>query len=181
MKNNRMKDALENIALRGVPENTNLWPRIAASIHDRKSFMKTLRTRPLMIVVIAVLALLLLTGVVYAIGKVTGYFPSVGFIDLSVPVRVLAEPVSVEREGTKITVKQAVLSADSTFISYKVNNIKDGAEHCWETPRMQLSDGTMLDGGQRSYGSSNIRFDGDIKFAPIPQDISNVTLLFDCR
>ena len=52
MKDNRMKDALENIARRGVPENTNLWLRIVAGIDERKSFMKTLRTRPLMVVVI---------------------------------------------------------------------------------------------------------------------------------
>ena len=30
MNDNRMKDALENIARRGVPENINLWPNISA-------------------------------------------------------------------------------------------------------------------------------------------------------
>jgi len=46
MKNGHLKYALESIARRDVPENINLWPRIAVRL-EMKSFMTTLRTRPL--------------------------------------------------------------------------------------------------------------------------------------
>ena len=123
MKNKRMKDTLESIACRDIPENINLWPRIAARLDERKSLMQTIRTRPLLIMVVVVLALLMLSGVVYAIGKSLGYIPGVGIVEQGAPLRVLAEPVSVTRTGITITVKDAVISSDKTIIVYTVENI----------------------------------------------------------
>ena len=76
MKNDRMKNALENIARRGIPENTNLMPRIAAQL-ERKSPMTTLRSRPFVAILIAIFILLTLSGVAYAIGRSLGYIPGV--------------------------------------------------------------------------------------------------------
>lgn len=177
MKNNRMKVALENIAHRGVPENTNLWLRIESRLNTRSSFMQTLRARPGMLIAIVVLALLLLTGVVYAVGSLMGYIPGVGFVDLSVPLRVLAEPVTVERGGIQVTVKQVVLSADATFISYQMA-IEGDAEDCWASPRLQLGDGRVLD--EFLGGIAGYPYEGDITFAPLPQDVNDAILLFDC-
>ena len=134
MKNNRMKDALENIAHRGVPENINFWPGIELQLNTRSSFMQTLRTRPVMAIVIVVLALLLLTGVVYAIGKSLGYIPGVGIVDQSVPLRVLAEPVVVKRDGLTVTVSQVVADSDHTFVAYAIDGIfwqKEGSANVW--------------------------------------------------
>ena len=69
MKDNRVKHALENIARRGVPENINLMPQIAARL-ERKSPMTSLRTRPVVALLIALFILLALTGVAYAVGRV---------------------------------------------------------------------------------------------------------------
>ena len=38
MKENRMKEMLESIAQRNVPEKINIWPQIAAQV-ERKNFM----------------------------------------------------------------------------------------------------------------------------------------------
>ena len=81
MKDDRMKDALEAIARRGVPENTNLWPKISVQLGERKSLMQTIRTRPLLMIIIIILALLILTGIAYAVGMATGYIPGVGFVN----------------------------------------------------------------------------------------------------
>ena len=123
MKGNRMKDALENIARRGVPENTNLWLRIESRLNTRSSFMQTLRARPGMVIVIVLLALSLLTGVAYAIGKSLGYIPGIGVVDQSVPIRVLAEPVTVEQQGISVTVSKVVADLTRTFVSYRVDGI----------------------------------------------------------
>ena len=103
MKNNRMKDALENIARHGVPENTNLWLRLSANL-ERKTPMTILRARPFVAMLIALLILLALSGVVYALGRVFGYIPGIGLVDQSAPIRVLAEPVSQTRDGITITI-----------------------------------------------------------------------------
>ena len=122
MNDKRMKDALEAIARRGVPENTNLMPRIAAQL-ERKSPMMTLRTRPLVAVLIALLILLALSGVAYAIGRSLGYIPGIGLVDQSAPIRVLAEPVSQTRDGITVTISEVVLTSGKTVIVYKVENI----------------------------------------------------------
>lgn len=123
MKENRMKDALESIARRGVPDDVNLMPNIAARL-ERKSLMQTFRARPVLAALLILLTLALLSGAVYAIGRATGgYIPGIGFIDQSAPLRVLAEPVTVTRDGITLTVDQVVLSADKTVLKYKVEGI----------------------------------------------------------
>ena len=102
MNDKRMKDALENIARRGVPENINLMPSIATQL-KRKSPMTILRTRPVVAMLIALLILLTLSGVAYAIGRSLGYIPGIGIVDQSTPIRTLAEPVSLTRDGITIT------------------------------------------------------------------------------
>ena len=69
----RMKNALENIARINVPDDVDLWPGIEGRLNKRKSFVTTLRNRPLLAIVIVLLILLLLTGVAYAVGLLTGY------------------------------------------------------------------------------------------------------------
>lgn len=121
MNEKRMKEALESIARRGMPEDVNLMPGIAARL-ERKSLMTTLRARPILLILTILLALTLLTGVAYAIGRLTGFIPGIGFVETSA-LRVLAEPVSVTREGITLTVEQVVLSADKTVLLYRVEGI----------------------------------------------------------
>src|SRR3990172_11540144 len=120
MMANRMKDALESIARRDVPENTDSWPRIVGRLAERKSAMKIIRTRPLTAVLIALLVLLILSGVAYALGRSLGYIPGLGLVSQDTPIRVLAAPVSQTRDGISITVKDAVLSSDKTVILFTV-------------------------------------------------------------
>lgn len=85
--------------------------------------MMTLRARPMLLILAVLLALTLLTGVAYAIGRLTGFIPGIGFVDQSAPLRMLAEPVTVTREGITLTIEQVVLSADKTVLKYKVEGI----------------------------------------------------------
>jgi len=187
MKNNRMKDALESIARRGIPENTNLWPRIAAKI-ERKSFMMALRTRPLAAVLIALLILLAMSGVVYAIGRSLGYIPGLGLVDQSVPIRVLAEPVSITRDGITVTVEDAVLSADKTAVLLSVENIPvdklspDGiGSGCGILAELKLPDGSHL---QMTKGSGvkdwYLGYTDRFTFLPIPSNMNEATIIVPC-
>jgi hypothetical protein len=89
--------------------------------------MYIVRTRPALALCLILLVLALLSGVAYAIGKVTGYIPGIGMVDQSEPLRVLAEPVIVTREGITLTVEQVVVSSERTVLTYKIEGIPTDA------------------------------------------------------
>ena len=85
------------------------------------------RLRPAWSVTLAILTLLmavvLIVGpqrVYAAVVRLFGYIPGVGIVDESSPIRVLAEPVSVTRDGITITVTSATLTGDKAYIDYRI-------------------------------------------------------------
>lgn len=189
MRENRMKAVLESLAQRDVPASVNLWPRIAQRV-ERKNFMQTVRTRPALALFLVLLALALLSTVAYAIGKVTGYIPGVGIVDQSTPLRILAEPVVVERDGLTVTVSQVVTDSNRTFVAYVVDGIliPSGGKPpiCHARPFLQLPDGSalsLLSGGVSGFGGqvgTTVRFETTVSYPPIPASVDNVTLNFPC-
>jgi len=185
MREERLQQALEGIAARQVPGRTNLWPRLATRIEERKSLMQTLRARPVMAIVIVLLVVLLLTGAAYAIGRLTGYIPGVGIVDLSAPLRVLAEPVSQTRDGVTLTVTEAVLSADKTVIFVKIEGVpadaypKGEAGGCFGKVDLSLPDGTLLEGGFISGGNWT-SFESRLEYGAIPTRVNDAVLLVAC-
>jgi len=106
---------------------------------------------------LAVLALMTLVvlatqpTVVNALKRLFGYVPNVGIIDQSSQVRVLAEPVTVTREGFTVTVEQAVLTRENTVIVYSyslpanASVTPDNPGYDERPPFLTLPDGTRLD------------------------------------
>ncbi|MBL8076699.1 MAG: DUF4179 domain-containing protein [Anaerolineales bacterium] len=158
------------------------WGRRVNPSTKRKTFMQTLRTRPVLVVLIALLILLALSGVAYAIGKSLGYIPGLGIVDQSAPLQVLAEPVSQTQDGITITVKDAIASADKTIVTYAVENIppeklspaKDVP--CPDWPQLKLPDGTLY---ELSGGDGNVH-EMRLIYAPLPANVQDVTLLIPC-
>ena len=188
MKENRIKDALESIAHQDISNDVNLWPRLAEKV-DRKSVMQTFRTRPVFALFIVLVALGLISSVTYAIGKVTGYIPGVGLVDDSVPIRVLAAPVVMERDGVTVTIGQVVADVDRTFIAYAFDGIPfpgDSSPMCGFMPSLQLPDGSTLEilgGGAGGWGGETgvpIRFETTVYYPPIPAGIDAVTVTIPC-
>jgi len=115
----------------------------------RRSFMQTLRARPILAVIVAILALLALTGIAYAISRLAGFIPGVGFVEDVQSV--LEEPVVIEREalatpeegvtggaglsesskglatqdrdGITLTIQEVVAETDRTVVVYKVTGL----------------------------------------------------------
>ncbi len=78
--------------------------RGSPQLPHRSSFMHMLRTRPILALIAAVLALLLLTGIAYAVGRLSGFIPGIGFVNnvqsiLEIPVvatrEIMVTPPSV--------------------------------------------------------------------------------------
>ena len=120
------RDLLDAAARPHVPDDVNLLPSLVVRLH-RRSMMETLRARPALAVVTGVLALGVLSGVAYAVGRSLGYIPGIGLVESGAGVRVLAQPVVVERDGITLTVTQGLVDSEKTVISYRVENIPEAA------------------------------------------------------
>jgi hypothetical protein len=154
------RDILNSAASLHIPDDINLYPHVAARLNQRKTFMQTLRARPALAIVLAFLALLLLTGVAYAIGRMTGYIPGIGFVQKD-SLRVLAEPVSQTREGITVSIEQVVVDLERTIILYKTegltivaaNSKGEGGGPFGSSHFLRLPDGTMLE-ESKGYGGT---------------------------
>jgi hypothetical protein len=168
------RDILDTAAADSLSRSANLWPKIEANL-ERKSLMLMLRSRPLVAMLIALFILLTLSGVVYALGRALGYIPGVGIVDQSVPLRVLAEPVSQTRDGLTITVKEVVLGADKTTFVLSMEMDGQSWGPCLAFQELRLPDGQVY---QVEPGSDD-RADTDglrLSFAALPVDVTEATL-----
>lgn len=82
---------------------------------QRRSFMQTLRAKPALMILFVLLALALLSGAAYAIGRSLGYIylPDSGFLPADSTL-VLAQPVRQEHEGQSLTVARGLSTPEET-------------------------------------------------------------------
>jgi len=115
--NRAYQDILDTAARPFVPDELDLFPRIAAKL-GRKTLMQTLRARPALAVLIIIIALSLLSGVVYAIGRLTGFIPGFGFT--SGDVYIMDGPVEQSQDGVVIKIDNAVLDEESLWVELSI-------------------------------------------------------------
>ena len=173
---------LDAVAKDFIPDDANLLPQIAARF-ERRTFMQNLRARPALLILFVLLALGLLSGVVYALSRSLGYIPGVGLVDQSAPMRVLVEPLSMERDGIKLTVSMAVLSSDKSVVLYTIENVPSSAlSHdervggCMRTPELHLPDGEVLHIKEGGGSMTDYRF----AYAAIPADVQDASFVLPC-
>ncbi len=180
---------LDAVARDFVSDEVNLLPQITTRF-ERMTFRQTLRARPVLKILLILLALTLLTGVVYAIGRSLGYIPGVGIVDTSTGIRVLAEPVSAAKNGKTVTVRQVVADAVRTYITYRVDGIlpvTSGFPECAEPPALQLPDGRTLystGSGPFGMGSENgqpMSLERSITYPPLPAQAARLSFIPPCQ
>jgi hypothetical protein len=180
------RDILDSAAADSLSRNTNLWPKISGRL-ERKSFMMTLRTRPIVALLLALLILLALSGVVYAVGKSLGYIPGIGLVDQSVPLRVLAGPVTLTRDGVTVKVEEAVISADKTVVRFSMDGISQYGNPQDLTKCEGNSTGVSLPDGSHlkmiaGYGLNgwDSGYEARYTFEPLPSGANDVTFIPPC-
>jgi hypothetical protein len=145
------------------------WPR---PVNQRPFF-----TRPAWITALVVVFLLaaglIAAGpqrVLAAFRQLFGYIPGVGIVDTNAPIRVLAEPVSVTRDGVTVSVNKAFLSADKTTLDYGVAGVPlsaypkgEAVTGCTDLEYLRLPDGSHLELN-----------------APVPANVSEATFVMPC-
>ncbi len=200
------RQILDTAAATRIPDNFNLLPALLeqASAQNRKpakpenrstgepknwrTFMQTLRAKPALMILFVLLALALLSGVVYAVSRSLGYIPGVGIVEQGASLRVLAEPVSQTREGITVTVTSATLAADKTVITYTIENVpwealshREDVPGCYAEGQIRLPNGSLLvpqGGGGGMDGSG--RWETRMVYSAIPPQFSEAEFLLDC-
>jgi len=133
--------------------------------------------RPAWTVTFAILALMIIGTLVIgpqrvyaAVLQLFGYIPGVGIVDQNSPIRLLAEPVSITRDGVTVSVNQVVLTGTETRLDFGVSGVPlsaypkaESISGCIEHEYLRLPDGTRIDVN-----------------APIPSNINDATFVLPC-
>jgi hypothetical protein len=183
MNTNNPSRVLDSVARDAVPDDVNLMPKIAAGLGRVQK--KQRHGRPGAFILMLLLAAAFITLLVAvpeaaeAMKRLLGYIPGVGVVEQSMPIRVLAEPVSVTREGVTVEVKQATLTADRTVIVYSVYGVpasayprREDVAGCYSPEYLRLPDGTKLGLDDAGFSGRGI--------PPVPIDVNEATFILPC-
>ena len=95
-------------------------PRFHFSWNGRREIMKALRARPILALIVVLIALSLLTGMAYALGRLAGFIPGFGFTSNIQSVYLLSEPVEVISGDITFRVEQAVSDESKLWVNTTV-------------------------------------------------------------
>jgi hypothetical protein len=137
--------------------------------------------RPAWTVTFAILTMMIIGTLVIgpqrvyaAVLQLFGYIPGVGIVDQNSPIRVLAEPVSVTRDGITVTVTSATLTGDRTQIAYRIFGVpgsaypdREDVAGCRLGEYLRLADGTQLT--QINFG-----------YEPVPMSVNEAVFVIPC-
>ena len=137
--------------------------------------------RPGWTVALAIITLMIIGALVigpqrvYAeVLKLFGYIPGVGIVDQSSPIRVLAEPVSITRDGITVTVTSATLTSDRTQVEYRLFGVpgsaypnREDVAGCSSREYLRLADGKQL--AQINFG-----------YEPVPANVNEAVFVIPC-
>lgn len=143
--------------------------------------MQTLRARPALVFLLALLALALLTGAAYAIGRLSGYIPGFGFSRDTSAALTLLEPVEITSQGITLRVLQA--ASDSERFSFTVEQtgrVETASDFISPSAVITLPDGRELEFRESSGGETEIesRQIFTFLFAPLPPETRELILRY---
>ena len=133
---------------------------------------------------------------VNALKKIFGYVPGVGLVESSNGLRILAEPVSVTRDGVTLKITNVFVYQDRVELMYEVDGIKEsynvapdmcGSYHpdnsFWSDgdADLRLPDGTIV---RRDY-AGEYQFENRYAMKPVyavqvPADVTELTMVLKC-
>ena len=178
MKEKDTARVLQAVARDRLPEEIDLLPGILARVEKGNRDKMNARTRLLTALVLILLALAALLisvpGAANAMKRLFGYIPNVGIVEEGMPIRVLAEPVTVTRQGISITVTSAILAGDRTHVDYRIFGVpgtaypdREDVTGCMQREYLRLPDGTLLD-----YLNNDLE--------PVPSGVNEAVFVVPC-
>ncbi|MBM3179395.1 MAG: hypothetical protein FJZ86_03475 [Chloroflexi bacterium] len=122
--------------------------------------------------------------IVNALKRMFGFVPGIGVVE-ETSLRVLAAPLSAEKDGVALNIVQIAASSEKTIVVYEYpaieidyNTFQPPATFKEDNPALLLPDGTRLDVRSRRRISSDIPKTVGywLEFPPLPDNINNATL-----
>jgi hypothetical protein len=190
MKNRAPHQVLDEIVQERVRPEIDLSTGILAKIRKEEKQMK--KSRMILVTILALAIVLTITfsipDVAQAVKRLLGYLPGTGWVDQSLPLRVLEEPGQTAHEETTVIVDQAVIDAEHTVVVYQVKNIsatflpqeESGEEMCHQNPKIVLPDGSQLEGQINSSNYWGSGYSQQIVFSPLSEKINSATFVLPC-
>jgi len=158
-----------------------LWQQISHKQADRtptslvgSGFLRTLRTVALALLVIA-FAIMIIgpQKVVDAFNSLVGYLPGAGFVEDDPSTLFLAEPVTMQQEGMKLTVEQVVADQNNVVVSYTLTGLPEGSLCVFDSNLLRLPDGKK----KLPVGGGISGTKAQIYYQPLPEGVTSLTLL----
>ncbi len=167
MTDEKVRKTLQAIVRRDISENINLWPRLSSVLVQKNPVSVHPKWKLVLTILFVILGLSVVSGIAYAVGRITGYLPGIGFVQQN-SLRVLAEPVTQTRDGITVTIEQVVVDTERTVIIYKTEGLTIAAANSMgeggsfgSNQLLRLPDGTLLEE------------DLDIGYAGTPEPVIN--------
>lgn len=117
----------------------------------------------------------------------SGYISEIGIVDVSTPLRVLQQPVSVAQDGITVTVVKGVADAEHIVLLYEATGFYpdddiDQSQFCQGTPKLNLSDDTdlLVTEGTGHVWESEDGYSYRMEFPPVAPNGDAVTLEIPC-
>jgi len=169
---------LQAVARDHVPADIDLLPAILAEVEKGNRSKMKLGTKLLiafgLVALVVTVVLVSVPGAANAMRRLFGYIPGVGIVEQEAPVRVLARPVSLTRDGITLEVTAATLTADRTHIDYRLFGVprsafpaREDMMGCTTLGYLRLPDGRQIPQVDNDYG-------------PIPVEVNEAVLVMPC-
>ena len=190
MKTKTPYQVMDEIAQDQIGRDIDLSLGLQAKI--RRENEKMLKTKVFITVTVVVMfvfvMLISIPGVAQAMKRLLGYLPGVGFVNQSIPLRVLKEPVQSKEGETTISVKQAIVDTERTIILYQVENVPATnamvpvlpQDLCQKLPWLQLVDGTEITAKMITGDSWVSGYSRHLEFPALPTSDNAALLVFPC-
>lgn len=141
------------------------------------SLRRKLQARPILLILSILIAMLILTGVVYAVGRLSGYIPGFGFSSGNQTIYVVDGVTEVEENGLILQVEQAVSDEERFWVKLRVENL--GEPPFFSSSYLLLEDGTRIE-----LVSSGSSYQDELTtltytFPAIPADTTKLTLFIE--
>jgi hypothetical protein len=178
-----------------VPDADPAFVRNLRATIIERSMMKTqTRSSPrlawgLVIAILLVGLLIASPRVAEALKQLLGYVPGVGYVQQGNSLRVLSAPVTVDKDGVKVTIEKGAADSQRTVLLEYVEGVTPdplGERYCDTPARLVLPDGTVLkemgyetsqEGGKGSLSGS---YFGRYDFEAMPVGQLEATLEIPC-
>ena len=181
------RELLDDVARDRIPDNLDLLPRIAAHYEKQKgsSMKPQFKFALAVLLVLAVLAVISFTvpPVATAMRHVLGYVPGLGLVEQGEPLRVLAEPVSADRDGINYIVDKGSSDSQRTILLVSVRGFDRQNQPLGCTggePRLRLAGGKILAIQEATGFGSASDYNQRMVFPPLPIDEKEVVLEVPC-